>query len=136
MTAVMEGFARFMKTEYRHRDERFLERQGRYLFLAFLKGIINGGGFYTVEPETRDAQRMDVVVFYAKQQCIVELKQWNGPRHEAAAHEQLATYLDSQHQREGWLLIFRQTAGSATTPSTRVIAVGHHTITETTATWS
>jgi hypothetical protein len=35
-----------MKAEYRHADERFVEREGRLLFLAFLKPVINGEGFY------------------------------------------------------------------------------------------
>jgi len=133
MTAVMEGFARFLRTEYRHQDEHFLVRQGRYLFLAFLKGIINGNGFYVVEPETRDALRMDVVVFCAKRRYTVELKKWQGPKREAAAHAQLLAYLDSQHEDEGWLLMFRQTKSA---PATRTIRIDGRTITETVASWS
>ena len=42
-------------------------REGRLLFLSFLKPIINGMGHYVVEPETRGSRRMDIVVFYGSQ---------------------------------------------------------------------
>ena len=42
MTAVLQRFAAFMKAEYRDEDGSFIERQGRLLFLSFLRPIING----------------------------------------------------------------------------------------------
>lgn len=66
MDGILLGFRDFMKTEYRRSDDAFIEKQGRVLFLAFLKPIINGTGHYVVEPETRDSTRMDIVVFYRK----------------------------------------------------------------------
>ena len=35
-----------MKAEYRREDEKFIESQGRLLFLCFLKLIINGTGYF------------------------------------------------------------------------------------------
>ena len=78
MKQVLLKFQELMKAEYRKEDEQFLEAQGRLLFLCFLKPIINGIGFYYVEPETRNNERMDVVVTYGGEEHIVELKLWHG----------------------------------------------------------
>lgn len=106
MHAVLEGFQRFIKTEYRKGDETFLEKQGRLLFLAFLKPVINGTGHYVVEPETRDSTRMDMVVFYGDREYILELKIWHGPKRFAEGLVQLGNYMESRGQEEGWLLTF------------------------------
>ncbi|MBQ5453039.1 MAG: AAA-like domain-containing protein, partial [Bacteroidales bacterium] len=39
-------------------QEEFLEREGRFMFICFLKPIINGTGFYYSEPENDDGSRM------------------------------------------------------------------------------
>lgn len=106
MNAVLEKFQEFMKSEYRKSDDAFIEKQGRLLFLAFLKPIINGTGHYVVEPETRDSTRMDILVFYGRKEYIVELKIWHGPGRFLASLDQLAGYMESRAQTEGWLLTF------------------------------
>lgn len=106
MNLVLEKFQDLMKSEYRKSSEAFVEKQGRLLFLAFLKPIINGTGHYVVEPETRDSTRMDVVVFYGKREYILELKIWHGPKEFSQGVEQLSKYMDSRGQTEGWLLTF------------------------------
>lgn len=106
MDKVLEKFQEFIKAEYRNRDRTFLERQGRLLLLAFLKPIINGTGHYVVEPETRDSTRMDVVIFYAKNEYILELKIWHGKKRLSDGIRQLTSYMESRSQRSGWLLLF------------------------------
>lgn len=106
MDTVLEKFQDLMKAEYRREDEAFFERQGRLLFLCFLKPIINGTGHYVVEPQTRSNTRMDIVVFYGKQEYIVELKLWSGPRNHGEGVEQLMGYMESRGQKKGWLLTF------------------------------
>jgi hypothetical protein len=106
MTMVLNRFAAFMKSEYREEDASFIERQGRLLFLSFLKPIINGRGHYAVEPQTRGSRRMDLVVFYGGEEHIVELKIWHGEQAAAEAYDQLAGYLTSRGQKEGYLLSF------------------------------
>ncbi|MEA1976167.1 MAG: AAA family ATPase, partial [Bacillota bacterium] len=59
MTKVLDRFQDFMYREYRKEDEKFLEKNGRLIFLAWIKPIINGIGFYDVESETRDNKKMD-----------------------------------------------------------------------------
>ncbi len=89
MERVLQKFQEIMKAEYTDKDEVFLERQGRLLFLCFIKPIINGSGNYYVEPETRSHTRMDVVISYAGQEYIVELKIWHGKKYRQKGLEQL-----------------------------------------------
>jgi hypothetical protein len=60
MALVLQRFASFLKSEYRDEDGSFIEREGRLLFLSFLKPIINGMGHYVVEPETRGSYDVHV----------------------------------------------------------------------------
>lgn len=94
MDKILDGFRDFMHSEYRSKDDGFLEREGRLLFLAFLKPIINGSGFYYVEAETGEDKRMDVIVTYGRKEFIVELKIWRGKSEHESAYEQLTEYLD------------------------------------------
>ena len=106
MDLVLEKFQEFMKTEYRSSDSDFLEKQGRLLFLCFLKPNINGVGHYVVEPQTRSNARMDIVVFYGRQEYIIELKKWYGPKKHQDGFEQLIEYMENRGQNKGWLLTF------------------------------
>ena len=106
MEHAITRFADLMHQEYRKNDEGFLERQGRLVFLSFLKPIINGIGFYYVEPQTRDNRRMDLVVTYDKQEFIVELKIWHGDKYEELGRDQLSNYLATRGMEEGYLVTF------------------------------
>lgn len=106
MEHVIARFADLMHQEYRKNDEEFLERQGRLVFLSFLKPIINGTGFYYVEPQTRDNRRMDLVVTYDKQEFVVELKIWHGDKYEEKGRDQLSKYLATRGMDEGYLVTF------------------------------
>jgi len=106
MVHVLDRFQAFMKSEYREEDEKFLESQGRLLFLCFLKPIINGTGFYYVEPETRNSSRMDIVVTYLDEEFIIELKIWRGDQYRKDGIKQLKNYLDSREQKKGYLVSF------------------------------
>lgn len=106
MPHVLIKFQELMKTEYRKEDERFLEQQGRLLFLCFLKPIINGKGFYYVEPETRSSNRMDIVVAYGTEEYIIELKLWRGAQYRRDGIKQLESYMESRKCETGYLLSF------------------------------
>ena len=103
---VLQKFQELMKAEYRQEDETFLEKQGRLLFLCFIKPIINGTGFYYVEPETRNNERMDLVITYGGEEHIVELKIWHGEEYRKTGIAQLEEYLDSRNSAKGYLLSF------------------------------
>ena len=106
MAEVLACFASFMRSEYREENRSFIAREGRLLFLSFLKSIVNGTVDYMVEPETRGHFRMDVVVFYGGEEQIVELKIWHGEQAASEAYDQLTGYLLSQEHKEGFLLSF------------------------------
>ncbi len=96
MCAVLEGFRRTYVEVYGPLEEggRFAEKDGRELFLMYLKPIINGTGNYYVEAQTRDQTRTDVIVDYLGERFVVELKVWRGPRYNEAGERQVAGYLD------------------------------------------
>lgn len=103
---ALERFSAMMHEEYRNEDEGFLERQGRLVFLSFIKPIINGTGFYYVEPQTRDDKRMDIIITYGADEFVIELKIWRGEKYEQSGREQLSEYLDIRGKREGYLVTF------------------------------
>ncbi|MBQ3617684.1 MAG: AAA-like domain-containing protein [Bacteroidales bacterium] len=98
---------RFVQTVKRFRnDEKFLEEQGRLLFLCFLKPIINGTGFYYVEPENDDSSRMDIIVNYHGKEYVIELKLWYGIEYEISGRDQIARYITARNLSEGYLITF------------------------------
>ena len=106
MEHVVTRFRDLMHEEYRESTTPFLEKEGRLLFFTFLKPIINGIGFYYVEPQTRDNRRMDLVVTYDRQEFIVELKIWHGDKYEENGRDQLSLYLATRGMEEGYLVTF------------------------------
>jgi Predicted AAA-ATPase. len=106
MEKVLLKFQEFMYEQYRHEDERFYETNGRLIFLAYMKPILNGHGFSFVEAQTRENRRMDVVITFGFQKYIVELKIWNGRKYEEKGFEQLADYLEVQKLDTGYMVIF------------------------------
>ena len=74
--------------------------------MCFLKPIINGTGFYYVEPETRNNERMDIVVTYGSEEFIIELKIWHGNKYRSDGIKQLEQYMDSRSAQKGYLISF------------------------------
>lgn len=87
-------------------QEEFLEREGRFMFICFLKPIINGTGFYYSEPENDDGSRMDLVVTYNRKEYVIELKIWHGTEYEISGREQISEYLATRNLSEGYLVTF------------------------------
>ncbi len=84
----------------------FLEREGRFMFICFLKPIINGTGFYYSEPENDDGSRMDLVITYNRKEYVIELKIWHGTEYELSGRDQLSEYLETRNRAEGYLVTF------------------------------
>ncbi len=103
---VLLKFQEFMKEQYSIKDKDFLERNGRLLFLAFIKPIINGRGFDFKEVQISEEKRLDVVVTLGDKKYIVELKIWRGEAYHQAGIGQLCDYLDRQNANRGYLLIY------------------------------
>jgi len=106
MELCMRKFAEHYAEMYSERDAEFLEREGRLLFLTYLRPLINGQGFYHIESQFTDLRRMDIVVDFGSDQFIIELKLWKGEAGHEKAYEQLAGYLGSKGNAEGYLLTF------------------------------
>lgn len=124
MRAVLEGFRRTYTEVYGPLEEggRFSEKDGRELFLMYLKPIINGTGNYYIESQTRDQTRTDVVVDYAGERFVVELKLWRGPRYNEAGERQVAGYLEHFGLDVGYMLSFN--FNKHKDPGLRRVAVG------------
>ena len=106
MKKVLEKFCDYFTEIYGSSEERFLEEQGRKLFLLFLKPIINGTGNYYIESRTRDQKRTDVIVDYKGHQFIIEMKIWRGNEYNRRGERQLFEYLDFYGQKTGYMLSF------------------------------
>ncbi|MCD8337685.1 MAG: ATP-binding protein [Lachnospiraceae bacterium] len=103
---VLEKFVETFDFLYGARDEIFVEDEGRRYFMLFLKPIINGNGNCYVEPETRNRERMDLVIDYLGRQYICELKIWHGNAYNERGEAQLSKYLDYFHLKKGYMLSF------------------------------
>ena len=103
---ILLRFQQFMKEQYSEKDEKFLEREGRLLFLAFIKPIINGVGFDFKEVQISEEKRLDIVITYNNHKYIIELKIWHGDNYHQKGLKQLANYLDINEQNKGYLLVF------------------------------
>ncbi len=106
MKLILQRFQAFLKEHASGRDEKFLEREGRLVFLSFLRPIINGRGFEFKEPNVGDERRMDLVITYKAGRYVVELKRWYGQKAHQKGLRQLSDYLDIYTLKEGYLLIY------------------------------
>ncbi len=106
ITRILERFQIMMKEEYSNRDKEFLEREGRLLFIAFIRPIINGVGFALKEVQISQEQRLDILITYGTKKYVIELKKWYGQEYHQKGLGQLSKYLDNQGLKEGYLLIF------------------------------
>ena len=106
MEHLLARFAVHFNDIYSNRDDAFVEKMGRKLFLLYLKPIINGVGNYYIEDQTRDETRTDVIIDYLGKQYIIELKIWRGNAYNERGEQQIAGYLDYFHAHTGYLLSF------------------------------
>ena len=83
-----------------------LKREGRLLFLAFIKPIINGVGFDFKEVQISEEKRLDIVITYNSFKYIIELKVWRGEKYHKNGVAQLNDYLDIHDMNRGFLLVF------------------------------
>jgi hypothetical protein len=106
MELCLRKFAEHYAELFSEKDVPFLERQGRMLFLSYIKPLINGRGFYHIESQFTDLRRMDIVIDFGQDQFIVELKLWKGEAAMEKAYEQLLGYMQSKGANTGHLLTF------------------------------
>jgi hypothetical protein len=103
---IRASYCPTMRDEYSRKDRDFLEKNGRLIFLAFLKPILNGHGHTFKEPQISEEKRLDVVITYHQHKYVAELKIWRGEKAHKAGIAQLVDYLDRQGLDKGYLIIF------------------------------
>lgn len=106
MELILQKFVKHFTDVYSDNDTRFIEENGRRLFLLYLKPIINGVGNYYIEAQTRDMKRTDIIIDYCGQQYIIEMKIWHGEEYNKRGEAQLIGYLENYHLKKGYLLSF------------------------------
>lgn len=128
MERILERFVECFHDIYGENNDKFVEDYGRKFFLLYLRPIINGTGNYYIEAQTRDARRTDIIVDYAGEQFIVEMKIWHGNEYKERGEQQLADYLDYFHKDKGYLLSFNFNKKKEI--GTKTITIGNKTIVE------
>ncbi|MDE5697028.1 MAG: ATP-binding protein [Lachnospiraceae bacterium] len=128
MERVLAKFAEHFHDIYGDNSEKFAENDGRKFFLLYLRPIINGTGNYYIEAQTRDERRTDVIVDYAGEQFIIEMKIWRGTEYNERGEQQLTEYLDYFRKEKGYLLSFNFNKRKET--GVKTITLGGKTIVE------
>lgn len=103
---IMKHFIDSQKIIHDEYTEKFAESEGRERFLTYLSPIINGVGTYSIEEQTRDHRRMDIVIHYLGKRYVIELKIWHGERYNEKGEQQLKGYLDYFGLDVGYMLSF------------------------------
>lgn len=103
---IMDHFIKEHNRIHGDNSEKFLEAEGRERFITYVSGIINGTGSYSVEEQTRDHKRTDLVIHYLGRKYVIELKIWRGERYNAEGEEQIKGYLDRFGLSTGYLISF------------------------------
>ena len=106
MPLILDHFVKTQHRIHKGEEERFLEEEGRERFLTYISPIINGTGTYSIEEQTRDKLRMDVVIHYFGKRYIVELKIWRGKRYHEDGEKQIIEYLDHFGLTTGYMVSF------------------------------
>ena len=86
--------------------EKFLEEDGRRLFLLYVRPVINGKGNYYIESRTRNHRRTDVIIDFQGRQTVIELKIWRGNEYHLRGEEQLSEYLEYYRLEKGYMVSF------------------------------
>lgn len=119
MPALMDAFLEWWRENAAIIEEEattgYLESVPHLTFMAFLQRVANGGGRITRE-YAAGRGAVDLLIEYANERHVIELKRVP-PRHvslETVKRKgllQVADYLDTVGEKEGWLLIFDQRPG-------------------------
>jgi len=110
---VLLKFQEVIKEKYSKSDvlksDEFMEKDLRLLFLVFLKPIINGIGFSFKEVETSEEKRLDIVILFADEKFIVELKVWRGNEYHQQGITRLKDYMRRESAQKSYMLIMDKT---------------------------
>jgi len=98
-----------------HGNKQYPEALPHLSFMAFLQRVVNGGG-QVMREYAAGRKAIDIVVTYKDERFVVELKRVftggkSADKVRAEGTVQLAGYLDTLDEEQGWLIIFDQRPG-------------------------
>jgi AAA-like domain len=99
-------FQLYMRESHSKHDRDFLEHNGRLVFLAFMRPILNGHGYDFKEVQISEEKRLDVTITFYQHKYVAELKIWRGDVAHEKGLEQLSDYLDRLNLDTGYLVVF------------------------------
>lgn len=103
---VLKKFVQHFTESFSGSTDKFIEDNGRKLFLLYIRPLINGSGNYYIEARTRSMGRTDLIIDFQGKQYIVEMKIWHGEEYNARGEEQLLGYLKDYNLKKGYMLSF------------------------------
>lgn len=106
MELVLRKFVQHFTESFAGSTDKFIEDNGRKLFLLYIRPLINGSGNYYVEARTRSMGRTDLIIDYHGRQYVIEMKIWHGEEYNSRGEEQLLGYLKDYNLKKGYMLSF------------------------------
>lgn len=103
---VLKKFVQHFTESFSNSTDKFIEDNGRKLFLLYIRPLINGSGNYYIEARTRSMGRTDLIIDFQGKQYIVEMKIWHGEEYNVRGEEQLLGYLKDYNLKKGYMLSF------------------------------
>lgn len=106
MELVLKKFVQHFTESFAGSTDKFIEDNGRKLFLLYIRPLLNGSGNYYIEARTRTMGRTDLIIDYHGSQYIIEMKIWHGEEYNTRGEEQLLGYLKDYNLKKGYMLSF------------------------------
>lgn len=106
MELLLRRFVQHFTESFAGSTDKFIEENGRKLFLLYIRPLINGSGNYYIESRTRSMGRTDLIIDYHGNQYVIEMKIWHGEEYNARGEEQLLGYLRDYNLKKGYMLSF------------------------------
>lgn len=106
MDYLLKRFAICYDDIYQNHAEKFDEEEGVRRFLLFVRPIINGTENYYIEAQTRNNERMALVIDYLGERYVIEMKIRRGKAYNERREEQLLAYQEYYHLKKGYMLSY------------------------------
>lgn len=106
MELVLKKFVQHFTESFAGSTDKFIEENGRKLFLLYIRPMINGFGNYYIESRTRSMGRTDLIIDFRGKQYIIEMKIWHGEEYNSRGEKQLLEYLKDYNLKKGYMLSF------------------------------
>ena len=120
---LMNEFVQFWR-EHGHKEFYVREVTPHVMFMAWLQRLVNGGG--TIHREyALGRKRLDILVEFAKERFVSEIKLYKGPKTLEEGLNQITEYMEQIGLESGYLMIFKDTIATDDDSRYRVETVSH-----------